>query len=93
MGELRLQEPNLHEVRVGARRMLFHVPTTSLYELDDLSGELLDLFRDRTDVSAQDVRRRVQLDIDYVERQSFWLDVWIMLVTVPVLLGDRAAVR
>jgi len=58
MAELRLLEPNLHEVRVGARRMLFHVPTTSLYELDDLSGELLDLFRDRPDVSAQDVRHR-----------------------------------
>ncbi|WP_269513339.1 exopolysaccharide biosynthesis polyprenyl glycosylphosphotransferase [Brevundimonas subvibrioides] len=43
--------------------------------------------------SAQDVRRRVQLDIDYIERQSLWLDLWIMAVTVPVLLGDRAAVR
>lgn len=43
--------------------------------------------------TAQDVRRRVQLDIDYVERQSLWLDLWIMAVTVPVLLGDRAAIR
>jgi len=43
--------------------------------------------------TAQDVRRRVQLDIDYVERQSVWLDLWIMAVTVPVLLGDRVAVR
>lgn len=43
--------------------------------------------------SAADVRRRVQLDIDYIDRQSFWLDLWIMLVTVPVLLGDRQAVR
>ena len=43
--------------------------------------------------SEADVRRRVQLDIDYVERQSVWLDLWILLVTVPVLLGDRAAVR
>jgi Undecaprenyl-phosphate glucose phosphotransferase len=43
--------------------------------------------------TPHDVRRRVQLDIDYVERQSFWLDLWIMAVTVPVLLGDRAAVR
>jgi len=43
--------------------------------------------------TAQDVRRRVQLDIDYVERQSFWLDAWIMVITLPVLLGDRAAVR
>jgi Undecaprenyl-phosphate glucose phosphotransferase len=43
--------------------------------------------------SAQDVRRRVQLDVDYIERQSFWLDLRIMALTVPVLLGDRLAVR
>lgn len=43
--------------------------------------------------SAADVRRRVQLDVEYIERQSFWLDVRIMAVTVPVLLGDRVAVR
>jgi Undecaprenyl-phosphate glucose phosphotransferase len=43
--------------------------------------------------TEQDVRRRVQLDIDYIERQSFWLDVWIMVSTLPVLLGDRLAVR
>lgn len=43
--------------------------------------------------SAEDVRRRVQLDVDYIERQSLWLDLWIMAVTIPVLLGDRAAVR
>lgn len=43
--------------------------------------------------TAQDVRRRVQLDIDYIERQSLWMDLWIMAITVPVLLGDRAAVR
>jgi lipopolysaccharide/colanic/teichoic acid biosynthesis glycosyltransferase len=43
--------------------------------------------------SAADVKRRIQLDIDYIERQSFWLDIWVILVTAPVLLGDRAAVR
>lgn len=43
--------------------------------------------------TAQDVRRRVQLDIDYVERQSLWMDLWIMAITVPVLLGDRSAIR
>ncbi|MNE33144.1 UDP-glucose:undecaprenyl-phosphate glucose-1-phosphate transferase [compost metagenome] len=40
-----------------------------------------------------EVRRRVRLDIDYIERQSFWLDLWIIAVTIPVLLGDRMAVR
>lgn len=43
--------------------------------------------------TAPEVRRRVQLDIDYIERQSFWLDLWIIAVTIPVLLGDRLAVR
>ena len=43
--------------------------------------------------TAQDVRRRVRLDVDYVERQSLWMDLWIMAVTVPVLLGDRSAIR
>jgi Undecaprenyl-phosphate glucose phosphotransferase len=40
-----------------------------------------------------DVRRRVELDVDYIERQSFWLDLYIMAMTLPCLLGDRAAVR
>jgi lipopolysaccharide/colanic/teichoic acid biosynthesis glycosyltransferase len=35
----------------------------------------------------------VQLDVDYIERQSLWMDLWIMAITVPVLLGDRAAIR
>ena len=43
--------------------------------------------------TAQDVRRRVRLDVDYVERQSLWMDLWIMAITVPVLLGDRSAIR
>lgn len=43
--------------------------------------------------SAEDVRRRVQLDIDYIERQSFWFDLYIMAMTVPCILGDRDAVR
>lgn len=39
------------------------------------------------------VRRRVALDVEYIERQSFWLDLYIILVTVPCLIGDRSAVR
>ncbi len=39
------------------------------------------------------VRRRVELDVEYVERQSFWLDLYILTMTLPCLLGDRAAVR
>jgi len=39
------------------------------------------------------VRRRVALDIEYIERQSLMLDLMIMLRTIPCLVGDRLAVR
>ena len=39
------------------------------------------------------VRRRVALDVEYIERQSFWLDLYILAMTLPCLLGDRAVVR
>ncbi|HEY9234336.1 MULTISPECIES: polysaccharide biosynthesis protein HfsE [Phenylobacterium] len=39
------------------------------------------------------VRQRVALDIEYIERQSFWLDLYIMFMTVPCLLGDSETVR
>ena len=39
------------------------------------------------------VRRRVELDVEYIERQSFWLDLYILALTVPCLLGDKLAVR
>ena len=43
--------------------------------------------------TPEQVRRRVELDLEYVERQSFWLDLYILAATLPCLLGDRAAVR
>ncbi|HEY5071360.1 MAG TPA: exopolysaccharide biosynthesis polyprenyl glycosylphosphotransferase [Caulobacteraceae bacterium] len=43
--------------------------------------------------TAEAVRRRVALDIEYIERQSFWLDLMIMAMTIPCLLGDCEAVR
>ncbi len=39
------------------------------------------------------VRRRVALDVEYIERQSFWLDIYILAMTLPCLLGDRDGVR
>jgi lipopolysaccharide/colanic/teichoic acid biosynthesis glycosyltransferase len=35
----------------------------------------------------------VALDIDYIERQSFWLDLYILVMTLPTLLGDRRRIR
>jgi Undecaprenyl-phosphate glucose phosphotransferase len=42
---------------------------------------------------ASEVQRRVELDVDYIARQSLRLDLRIMAMTVPGLLGDRHAVR
>ena len=43
--------------------------------------------------TPEQVKRRVALDIDYIERQSFWLDMFIMAMTLPCLLGDSRAAR
>jgi Undecaprenyl-phosphate glucose phosphotransferase len=39
------------------------------------------------------VRRRVAFDIEYIERQSLMLDLKIMALTIPCLLGDDEVVR
>ena len=43
--------------------------------------------------TGEEVRRRVELDVDYIERQSFWFDLYILAMTLPRLLGDGEAVR
>ena len=39
------------------------------------------------------VRERVRLDVEYIERQSFWLDLYVMAMTIPCLLGDTEVAR
>lgn len=43
--------------------------------------------------TPEDVRERVRLDMDYVNQASVWLDLWIVLKTIPCLLGDREKSR
>jgi Undecaprenyl-phosphate glucose phosphotransferase len=43
--------------------------------------------------TAEDVRTRVRLDVEYIDRANVWLDLWIILATVPCLLGDVKADR
>ncbi|HOY77954.1 MAG TPA: exopolysaccharide biosynthesis polyprenyl glycosylphosphotransferase [Hyphomonadaceae bacterium] len=43
--------------------------------------------------TPEEVRERVRLDMDYVKRATIWLDAWIVLITVPCLLGDRQKAR
>lgn len=39
------------------------------------------------------VRRRVALDIEYIESQSFWFDLYILAMTIPALVMARDTVR
>ena len=43
--------------------------------------------------SGDDVAERVRLDVEYIERANVMWDIYIMLKTLPVLLGDRTNVR
>ena len=45
MSGLQLMPHNVHDVAVEGRRMLLHVPTTSLFEMDEVSGAVLDHFK------------------------------------------------
>jgi len=58
MTALCLAKNDLHDVQVGDRRILFHVPTTGLFELDGTGAEIVDLFRERGSVRESDVRDR-----------------------------------
>jgi Undecaprenyl-phosphate glucose phosphotransferase len=39
------------------------------------------------------IRQRVTYDLEYIERQSLWFDLYIIAMTIPRLLGDKSAVR
>lgn len=42
---------------------------------------------------AASVARRVELDVEYIERQTAWFDLVIMAKTIPCLLGDSENIR
>ena len=56
MTRLKYIPENAHRVQVDGRRILFHVPTTSIFELDELSDALLDVLEKRVSVGESDIR-------------------------------------
>jgi lipopolysaccharide/colanic/teichoic acid biosynthesis glycosyltransferase len=77
---------------VGPRPTSFDVSTYSLWHterLEVLPGITgLWQIRGRSDL---DFDARLRLDIEYIERQSLWLDIKILLQTVTVLFEQRGA--
>jgi len=55
---------------------------TGLAQVNGLRGEL---------DSAAKLRRRVDYDIEYIDRWSIWLDIEILLKTVPLVFYDKYA--
>ena len=43
--------------------------------------------------TAEDVKTRQRLDVEYMQRAGFWFDLYIVLMTAPRLLGDKEAIR
>jgi lipopolysaccharide/colanic/teichoic acid biosynthesis glycosyltransferase len=43
------------------------------------------------DSSIDDVKRKVQLDLEYIRERSVWRDILIMCRTIPVMLGRKGA--
>ncbi len=52
---LSLVEGNIHQLQVDRKHMLFHIPSSSLFAIDELSVQLLDLVKGRTDCSQNDL--------------------------------------
>lgn len=54
-GQLNYVQHNCHDVLVGDRRVLFHIPSSALFDLDSVGAEVLDLFKQRISLSAEDI--------------------------------------
>lgn len=90
MTELRLLTDNLHQVRgVNGRRMLFHIPTTALFDLDEVGSAVLDCFEGATELSAGDICAR--LDGIYGSKEV--RDALADFIDLEVLGGERVPAR
>lgn len=58
MGMLQFQPQNAHRVAVEGRDLLFHIPTTALFEIDALDGEVLSFFAEAGRADAAMVQSR-----------------------------------
>ncbi len=68
---------------VGAQKRLLVKPgLTCFWQVGEIDGGLLEV-SDRNRIGFED---QVRLDVDYIEKQSFWLDLKIILKTPPAML-------
>lgn len=61
---LSLNEHNFHEVSVAGRRMLFHIPSSGLFEADENTAAVISALREGGDLSQEDLGRRLHGQLD-----------------------------
>ena len=67
------------------RRLLVTPGITCLWQVGEREGGLFEI-GDRNNI---DFPEQVGLDVRYIESQSFWGDIWILLKTVPAILFGK----
>jgi lipopolysaccharide/colanic/teichoic acid biosynthesis glycosyltransferase len=58
---------------------------TCLWQVGEREGRLFEI----GDRNVIDFEEQVDLDVRYIESQSFWKDVWLLLKTVPAILFGK----
>ena len=75
--QLNLVEQNLHLVAVSSRQMLFHIPSSSLFELDGLTAQLIELLLQRPEQTAEQL----------IGRCLLCPRVWKIFMTIWIICG------
>lgn len=80
------REVELYEQR-HRRRFQAKPGITCLWQVGERQGGLFEI----GDRNAIDFEEQVALDVRYIESQSFWKDLWLLLKTVPAILFGKGA--
>ncbi|WP_240007073.1 exopolysaccharide biosynthesis polyprenyl glycosylphosphotransferase [Pseudaquidulcibacter saccharophilus] len=43
--------------------------------------------------TPEEVEERVNYDVEYIENSGLWMDLYIIMMTIPSLLGDKVKIR
>ncbi|WP_136679617.1 quinohemoprotein amine dehydrogenase maturation protein [Neptunomonas sp. XY-337] len=62
--QLTIVEKNLHLVDVTGRQMLFHIPSSSLFEVDSASAQLIALLRQQPGLTAEELLAAIPPGVD-----------------------------
>ncbi len=55
----KLQAHNVHEIELEARRLLFHIPSSALFEADPLSSAVIEALRGRGPAAIAELQQEL----------------------------------